>query len=139
MSKSKTVKVEDVKGLTYEKLILRNMQVNSLKNVGLTVPSITNLIKLKAELKVTIEEYNAALKALLEDKWKLTPEKTGGYTYLGHKDEAAIKKDLDTLKDTEVVLKSKLNFLSMKELQASTEGLEINLVSELHEFLAVKE
>jgi hypothetical protein len=131
------IKLKKVKkGTSYGEIPELVRMVNSVKNTGLSVPSLMNLIKLKAELKTTLEEYNEALKGLLEGKHGLKLE-NGGYTFVDHPKESEIRAEITQLQETEVKIKSKLNFLTTKELGASTQNLDLAIISEIAEKLAV--
>lgn len=112
--------------------------VNTVRNAGLSVPSLMSLVKLKNELRGFLEEYNDTLKAILEEKFELKQE-NGGYSWVEHPKAADINAEVDALRKQPVKLKSKLNFLSFKELSAATQNLDLAIVSDIAEKLAANE
>jgi hypothetical protein len=144
MAKERKLKEEQVKETTFSfpRLQEINSLINSLKNTNVGVESILNLMKLKAELKTLILEQNELIKELFGKKYELeiTTADNGQeiYSYKGHEKEAEIVKDQNELMNREIPIKSKLNFMKMKEIVAASEGLPMGVVIELAEVLAEK-
>lgn len=123
--------------LTYGEVTTFNAQLNAIKNHGLTVASITSLIKLKAEIKVILTQFQEAVKAIFS-KYGIEAE-NGSYNYEGHKDKKKINKDYADLLGLGVELNAKLNFIPMKEFAGATSDLDLGTIAELAEKLVVKE
>lgn len=129
--------------LAYVKAQEINAMVNSLRNTNVGVDSIIALVRLKAELKAYIEEYNTAITTLFKEKYAIEPSvgENGQtqFAYKEHEKAAEIQKESDALANKTITLKSKLNFMSMKELASATEGLPIGILADIAEYLAVKD
>jgi hypothetical protein len=120
---------------TYKLILDLNGAVNMLKNHDVSVASITNIIKFKAEAKQLAADFDAATKMLCEDKHKIIPNKGGGYSFTGHPNEAEVRKDYAELQNTEIELKTKLNFMTEKELVSAATGLDMGVIALLFEYL----
>lgn len=122
---------------TYNEVQELDKCLGLLKNRGMSVPSLTQSLKLKAKTKALATEGNQLRIEVLK-KYGVE-EKDGTYTWSNHPQFEEINKDIDELfLRTDVGEIAPIKFLTMKELVDATTDLPLGIIVTLQEWL-VKE
>lgn len=121
---------------TYNEINEINKIIGRVKNTGLSVDSLRNLLKLKASMKEHMKEFDKVSIAVME-KYGVEAEKEGVYRYEKHAEIDKIKADLKEAESIVVKIEP-TKFMTVKELQLCLPDESIDVVEYLSSLL-VKE
>lgn len=116
--------------MNYEKVIELNALLGIIKNTGLSVDSLLGVIKLRAKAKRICSEFDEAVTGIME-QYGITATAEGKYPFGTHASAAEIRQKIRDLEKSEVGEElGNLNFLTPKELHASTAGESSALIGD---------
>lgn len=108
-----------------------NTIITVLKNTGLSVETLTKLVRLKMEISKNVKEFYEIQDKLL-DKYNVP---NGKIEAIPIDQQEAFIKERKELLNNEVKIEQPTNFMTFEELHKSTEGLSGDLVAKIAEYL----
>jgi len=118
--------------MKYNQVIILNTNLGMLKNEGLTVDSLKNMLKVKKAIKEYIEKIQEVQLAIM-DKFGVK-EGNGGYDFKGHEKEKEISDDIKKSTEEEFELPVK-KFFTLQELTVSAKSLDTNVLANIEELI----
>lgn len=119
---------------TYADILGVRPVLSLIKNRGLSVQSLTNLVRFKAECERISDEYYKIQKEIM-DKFEVK-ETNGVFNLEGNPKAQEVQAEVKALQESSCRFEEKLNFMSWKEIHSSTEDLPLDVLAIVAKWLA---